>query len=129
MIAIRQAFERGQGQHGWLETHHTFSFDDYHDPRHMAFRVLRGVKKHNTRPGQAFGMHGHRDREILTYVLEGALAHKDSLGNGAVRRPGEFQVMTAGTGIRHSEFNPSDSEPVHLYQIWLLPDRTGLAPR
>jgi redox-sensitive bicupin YhaK (pirin superfamily) len=128
MIAIRPALERGHGQHGWLETHHTFSFNDYHDPGHMSFRVLRVINQDRVEPGQGFGMHGHRDMEILTYVLDGALAHKDSLGNGAVLRPGEFQVMTAGTGIRHSEFNPSDSEPVHLYQIWLLPDRQGLPP-
>jgi redox-sensitive bicupin YhaK (pirin superfamily) len=128
MITIRPAAERGGGQHGWLDTRHTFSFNTYHDPRHTSFRVLRVMNEDWIAPGQGFGTHGHRDMEIVTYVLEGALAHKDSLGNGAVLRPGEFQRMTAGTGIEHSEFNPSDLEPVHLYQIWLFPDRRGLTP-
>jgi quercetin 2,3-dioxygenase len=128
MITVRPAAERGQGQYGWLDTRHTFSFNNYHDPRHMSFRVLRVMNEDWIAPGQGFGTHGHRDMEIVTYVLEGALAHKDSLGNGSVLRPGEFQRMTAGTGIEHSEFNPSDSEPVHLYQIWLFPERRGLAP-
>jgi quercetin 2,3-dioxygenase len=128
MITVRPASERGQGQYGWLDTRHTFSFNNYHDPRHMSFRVLRVMNEDWIAPGQGFGTHGHRDMEIVTYVLEGALAHKDSLGNGSVLRPGEFQRMTAGTGIEHSEFNPSDSEPVHLYQIWLFPERRGLAP-
>jgi len=129
MITIRPAAERGHGQHGWLDTRHTFSFNDYHDPRHMGFRVLRVINEDRVQPGQGFGMHGHRDMEIISYVLEGALAHRDSLGNGSVLRQGEFQCMTAGTGIRHSEFNPSDREPVHFYQIWLYPDRTDLPPR
>jgi quercetin 2,3-dioxygenase len=128
MITVRRASERGHGQRGWLDTHHTFSFNDYYDPRHMGFRVLRVINEDRVEPGQGFGTHGHRDMEIISYVLEGALGHKDSLGNGSVLRPGEFQCMTAGTGIRHSEFNPSDSEPVHFYQIWLLPNRQGLAP-
>jgi redox-sensitive bicupin YhaK (pirin superfamily) len=128
MITIRPASERGQGQYGWLDTRHTFSFNNYHDSRHMSFRVLRVMNEDWIAPGQGFGTHGHRDMEIVTYVLEGALAHKDSLGNGSVLRPGEFQRMTAGTGIEHSEFNPSDSEPVHLYQIWLFPERRGLTP-
>jgi quercetin 2,3-dioxygenase len=128
MITVRRASDRGQGQYGWLDTRHTFSFNNYHDPRHMSFRVLRVMNEDWIAPGQGFGTHGHRDMEIITYVLEGALAHKDSLGNGSVLRPGEFQRMTAGTGIEHSEFNPSDSEPVHLYQIWLFPDRRGLPP-
>ena len=128
MIAVRRASERGHGQHGWLDTHHTFSFNDYYDPRHMGFRVLRVINEDRVEPGQGFGTHGHRDMEIISYVLDGALAHRDSLGNESVLRPGEFQCMTAGTGIRHGEFNPSDSEPVHFYQIWLLPERQGLAP-
>ena len=128
MIAVRRASERGHGQHGWLDTYHTFSFNDYYDQQYMGFRVLRVINEDRVEAGQGFGTHGHRDMEIISYVLEGALGHKDSLGNGSVLRPGEFQCMTAGTGIRHSEFNPSDSEPVHFYQIWLLPDRQGLAP-
>ncbi len=129
MITIRPARERGHDQHGWLDTRHTFSFNDYYDPQHMGFRVLRVVNEDRVQPGQGFGAHGHRDMEILSHVLDGALAHRDSLGNGSVLRPGEFQCMTAGTGIRHSEFNPSEAEPVHFYQIWLLPDRPGLSPR
>jgi len=129
MITIRPARERGHGQHGWLDTRHTFSFNDYYDPRHMGFRVLRVINEDRVQPGQGFGAHDHRDMEILSHVLDGALAHRDSLGNGSVLRPGEFQCMTAGTGIRHSEFNPSEAEPVHFYQIWLLPDRPGLSPR
>jgi quercetin 2,3-dioxygenase len=128
MITVRPASERGQGQYGWLDTRHTFSFNNYHDPRHTSFRALRVMNEDWIAPGQGFGTHGHRDMEIVTYVLEGALAHKDSLGNGSVLLPGEFQSMTAGTGIEHSEFNPSDSEPVHLYQIWLFPERRGLVP-
>jgi len=129
VITIRPGSERGHGQHGWLDTHHTFSFNDYYDPGHMGFRVLRVINEDRVEAGQGFGTHGHRDMEIISYVLEGALGHKDSLGNGSVLRPGEFQCMTAGTGIRHSEFNPSETEPVHFYQIWLLPNRQGLPPR
>jgi redox-sensitive bicupin YhaK (pirin superfamily) len=128
MITIRPATERGRGDYGWLDTRHTFSFNDYHDARHMGFRALRVINEDWIAPGKGFGTHGHRDMEIVTYVLEGALEHRDSLGNGSVLHPGEFQQMTAGTGIEHSEFNPSGSEPVHLYQIWLFPERRGLTP-
>ena len=128
MIRIRKAAERGHFNHGWLDTFHTFSFSDYYDPAHMGFRALRVINDDRVQPGQGFGMHGHRDMEIVTYVLEGALEHRDSLGNGSVLRAGEVQHMTAGTGVRHSEFNPSDQEWVHLYQIWLLPERKGLKP-
>jgi len=128
MITLRKAAERGSFDHGWLKTSHTFSFSDYYDPQHMSFRALRVMNEDWVAPGQGFGMHPHRDMEIVTYVLEGALEHRDSLGNGEVLRPGEFQRMSAGTGIRHSEFNPSASEAVHLYQIWLLPTAQGLTP-
>jgi redox-sensitive bicupin YhaK (pirin superfamily) len=128
MIKKRPASERGGGNHGWLDTRHTFSFSDYQDPEHMGFRALRVINEDRVQPGQGFGMHGHRDMEIISYVLEGGLGHKDSLGNGSVLGAGEFQCMTAGTGIRHSEFNPSATEPVHFYQIWILPDRAGHRP-
>jgi quercetin 2,3-dioxygenase len=128
MIRIRKAAERGHADHGWLDTWHTFSFADYFDPNHMGFRSLRVINDDRVEPGQGFGMHGHRDMEIVTYVLDGALQHRDSMGNGSVLRPGELQHMTAGTGVRHSEFNPSATEAVHLYQIWLLPERKGLEP-
>ena len=128
MITIRRAEDRGHANHGWLDTYHTFSFGSYRDAQHMHFRALRVMNEDFVAPGQGFGTHPHHDMEIVTYVLEGALEHKDSMGNGEVLRPGEFQRMSAGTGITHSEFNPSDSEPVHLYQIWLFPDRKGIEP-
>ncbi len=128
MVTIRRAQDRGHFNHGWLDTYHTFSFGDYYDPAHVQVRSLRVMNEDRVAPSQGFGMHGHRDMEIVTYVLSGALEHRDSLGNGSVLKPGELQRMTAGTGIRHSEFNPSPSEPVHLYQIWLLPERPGLTP-
>ena len=128
MIRVRKADERGHADHGWLDTHYTFSFSNYYDPEHMGFRALRVMNEDTIAPGRGFGKHPHDNMEIVTYVLEGALEHRDSLGNGDVLRPGEFQRMTAGTGIAHSEFNPSPTEPAHLYQIWLLPEREGLAP-
>jgi len=128
MIKIRRSSERGHANHGWLDTYHTFSFADYYDPKHEDFHALRVINEDRVAPGMGFGMHGHKDMEIVTIVLEGALEHKDSLGNGEVLRPGEFQRMSAGTGIKHSEFNPSETEAVHLYQIWLHPERRGLAP-
>lgn len=128
MIQIRKAEDRGHANHGWLNTYHTFSFASYRDPQHMGFRSLRVMNEDFVQPGQGFGTHPHHDMEIVTYVLEGSLEHKDSMGNGEVLRPGEFQRMSAGTGITHSEFNPSDAEPVHLYQIWLFPERKGIEP-
>jgi redox-sensitive bicupin YhaK (pirin superfamily) len=128
MFKIHRSAERGHFNHGWLDTYHTFSFGDYYDPAQMGFRALRVINEDRVAPGGGFGMHGHRDMEIVTCVLSGALEHKDSLGHGEVLRPGEMQHMSAGRGIRHSEFNPSTSEPVHLYQIWLLPHTNGLVP-
>lgn len=128
MIQTRPSAERGFFDHGWLKTHHTFSFGEYHDPEHNRFRVLRVMNEDWVAPGQGFGTHPHRDMEIVTCVLSGALEHKDSMGNGEVLRPGEFQRMSAGTGILHSEFNPSAEEPTHLYQIWLLPRERGIEP-
>lgn len=128
MIKKRPSQERGGGNHGWLNTRHTFSFSDYYDPEHMQFSVLRVINEDQVSPGQGFGTHSHRDMEIISYVLEGQLEHKDSLGHGAILRPGEFQRITAGTGIQHSEFNPSKTESVHFYQIWLLPDKQSHKP-
>ncbi len=128
MIKIRPAYERGAVNLGWLDSRHTFSFGNYYDPDHTNFGPLRVINEDKVQPGQGFGTHGHKDMEIVTYVLSGELEHKDSLGNGSRMRPGDVQRMSAGTGILHSEFNPSAEQPVHLLQIWLLPGQQGLAP-
>ena len=128
MITIRPANERGHANHGWLATWHTLSFASSQDPPHTHFRALRVMNEDRVQPGQGFGTHPHHDMEIVTYVLDGALEHKDSMGHGEVLRAGEFQRMSAGTGITHSEFNPSETDPVHLYQIWLFPEEKGIQP-
>jgi len=128
MIQIRPSDERGRGQLDWLDSRFTFSFADYDDPKHVQFRSLRVINEDRVAPSQGFGMHPHRDMEIITYILEGAIEHRDSMGNRGVIRPGEIQKMSAGTGIMHSEFNPSPTQPVHLLQIWILPERRNLKP-
>ena len=128
MLEVRRSAERGYFDHGWLKSYHTFSFADYHDPAWIAYGPLRVINDDRVVPGQGFGKHGHRDMEIVTYLLEGELEHQDSMGNGSIIRVGDVQRMSAGTGVTHSEFNPSDTQPVHLLQIWIHPEATRLAP-
>jgi quercetin 2,3-dioxygenase len=128
MLEVRRSAERGYFDHGWLKSHHTFSFADYHDPAWIAYGPLRVINDDRVAPGQGFGKHGHRDMEIITYILEGELEHQDSMGNGSIIRVGDVQRMSAGTGVTHSEFNPSDKQEVHLLQIWIHPEVTRLAP-
>ena len=128
MIAVRKSTDRGVGRHGWLTTYHTFSFANYYDPRHMGFRTLRVINEDTVAPARGFGAHQHDNMEIVSIVMEGALAHRDSTGGDGVLRRGEVQRMSAGTGVTHSEFNGSETEPVHFFQIWILPDRAGITP-
>src|SRR5580698_6012498 len=129
MLVIREAAKRGHANHGWLDSNFSFSFADYYDPAHMGFRALRVINEDVVAPQMGFGKHPHRDMEILSYVLEGAVKHEDSMGSSEILRPGELQHMSAGSGVRHSEFNASATEPFHMLQIWLMPNQTGITPR